>query len=40
MISVEIFKNLFTEFYFGKWLILGTALFGCMCLIKYLLGGK
>lgn len=40
MISVEIFKNLFTQFYFGTWLILGMALFGCMNLVKYLLGGK
>ena len=38
MISVDIFKNLFTEFYFGGWLILGMALFGCMRLVKYLLG--
>ena len=40
MISVEIFKSLFTDFYFGQWLILGTALFGCMSLLKYFLGGR
>ena len=34
MIDINIFTSLFTNFYFGKWLIVSTGLFGCMNLIK------
>lgn len=40
MLDINIFKSLFTDFYFGKWLILGGTLYGIMKLIKYMLGGK
>ena len=37
MIDINIFTEMFTEFYFGKWLIIGSAVYGMMKCIKILI---
>lgn len=37
MIYINIFKSLFTDFYFGKWLIIASTFFGLFNLIKLFL---
>lgn len=37
MLDVNIFASLFTNFYFGKWLVIGATVFGLMNLIKMIL---
>lgn len=38
MIDITIFTQMFTMFYFSKYIIIGTAIYGIMRLIKYILG--
>lgn len=38
MIDIKIFTQMFTIFYFGKYLILATTFYGIMRLIKYIIG--
>lgn len=37
MIDIKIFTEMFTIFYFGKYIIIGTTFYGIMRLIKYIL---
>lgn len=37
MIDINIFTSLFTNFYFGKWLVIGATVYGLMNLIKMIL---
>lgn len=36
MIDIVIFKNMFTEFVFGKWLIMASCVYGLFRLVKML----
>lgn len=38
MIDINIFTQMFTIFYFGKYIIIATTIYGIMKLIKYILG--
>lgn len=40
MIDLTIFKNIFTEFYFGKWLFMASCFYGLMKLIGKLVLNK